>query len=228
MATVITNLFSAIPFVGHDLVEFIWGGPSVANPTLNRFFSLHFLLPFILAALVIAHLIALHIPASNNPLGISSKSDMIHFHPYFTIKDLVGFFWYALILWSLVFFAPHLLGDAENNILANPLVTPAHIVPEWYFLAFYAILRSIPNKLLGVIAMFAAILILVPLTFIHTSNIRSNRYRPIMNIAFWIFSMNFIFLIWLGTCPVAEPYITLGQISTVLYFGYFILLKILG
>ena len=227
-ATVITNLFSAIPWIGPDQVEFIWGGASVDNPTLNRFFSLHFLLPFILAALVVAHLIALHVNASNNPNGISSTSDRIRFHPYFTSKDLVGLFWFALILFSLVFFAPNLLGDSDNAIPGNPLVTPAQIVPEWYFLSFYAILRSIPDKLQGVVAMGGALLILIPISFIGTLNIRSNRYRPILNFAFWIFAANFLFLMWLGACHVEAPFIVLGQISTFIYFAYFILLMLLG
>ena len=227
-ATVITNLFSAIPWIGQDQVEFIWGGPSVDNPTLNRFFSLHFLLPFILAALVLGHLIALHQHASNNPSGISSTTDRIRFHPYFTSKDLVGFFWYALILFFFVFFAPLVLGDSDNSIPANSLVTPAHIVPEWYFLPFYAILRSIPNKLLGVIAMFSALLILIPLSFIQTLNLRSNRYRPILNLLFWIFVFNFLFLLWLGAKPIAQPYTILSQLATMFYFLYFIILMILG
>ncbi len=227
-ATVITNLFSAIPWIGTDQVEFIWGGSSVDEPTLNRFFSLHFLLPFILAALVIKHLIALHKDASNNPEGISSITDRIRFHPYFTSKDLVGIFWYFLFFSILIFFFPHLLGDSDNSIPANSLVTPASIVPEWYFLAFYAILRSIPNKLLGVIAMFSALLILIPLSLIHTLNIRSMRYRPILNFLFWVFVFNFLFLIWLGAKPIAQPFTLLGQISTFLYFSYFLLLIFLG
>ena len=227
-ATVITNLFSAIPFIGNDLVLFIYGGPSVGNPTINRFFSLHFLQPFILCAQVVCHLIGLHLYASNNPTGISSNTDKIRFHPYFTVKDLVGFFIFALILWFIVFFYPHTLGDAENNIPANPLVTPAHIVPEFYFLPFYAILRSIPDKLAGVIKMFAAILILIPISFIHTQNQRSLRYQPFLAFAFWVFIANFLFLLWLGACPVQEPFITLGQISTVIYFSYFFILMIFG
>jgi len=227
-ATVITNLFSAIPWIGQDLVEFIWGGSSVDNPTLNRFYSLHFLLPFILAALVIMHLMALHKDGSNNCEGISSTTDRIRFHPYLTIKDLVGICYYFLILSILVFFMPHLLGDPENSVPANSLVTPAAIVPEWYFLAFYAILRSIPDKLLGVVAMFSALLILIPLSLIHTLNIRSNRYRPILNLFFWIFVCNFFFLIWLGAKPIAQPFTMLGQIATIIYFSYFIILMIIG
>ncbi len=227
-ATVITNLCSAVPWIGQDLVEFIWGGMSVDNPTLNRFFALHFLLPFILAALGVMHLIALHQNASNNPLGISSTTDRIVFHPYFTSKDLIGFLWFFIVLFSLVFFNPNLLGDSDNSIPANSLVTPPHIVPEWYFLAFYAILRSIPNKLLGVIAMLSALLILIPLSFIHTLNLRSLRYRPVLNLLFWIFVFNFFFLIWLGAKPIEMPYVFLGQCCTFFYFLYFIILMIIG
>lgn len=227
-ATVITNLFSAIPWIGPELVEFIWGGSSVDEPTLNRFFSLHFLLPFILAALIVMHLIALHKDASNNPEGISSTTDRIRFHPYFTSKDLVGIFYFILILSIFTFFYPHLLGDSDNCIPANSLVTPASIVPEWYFLPFYAILRAIPNKLLGVLAKFSAIIILIPLSLIHTSNIRSLRYRPLINILFWIFVFNFFFLIWLGAKPIAQPFTILGQIATFIYFSYFFILIFIG
>lgn len=171
---------------------------------------------------------ALHTTASNNPEGISSVTDRIRFHPYFTSKDLIGFFWYFILLFILVFYYPLILGDAENSIPANPLVTPAHIAPEWYFLPFYAILRSIPDKLLGVMAMFGALLILIPLSFVHSLNIRSNRYRPFINILFWIFVFNFLFLLWLGSKPIDQPYIFLGQLSTTYYFLYFILLMILG
>lgn len=227
-ATVITNLFSAIPWIGTDLVEFIWGGSSVDEPTLNRFYALHFLLPFILTALVLMHLMALHKDASNNPEGISSTSDRIRFHPYFTSKDLVGFMWYFIIFAVLVFFYPHLLGDSDNSIPANSLVTPAAIVPEWYFLAFYAILRSIPNKLLGVIAKFSALLIFIPLSLVNTVSLRSKRYRPIIQFLFWIFVFNFFFLIWLGAKPIAQPFTKLGQLSTLFYFSFLIFLKILG
>lgn len=227
-ATVITNLFSAIPWVGTELVVLIWGGDSVDNPTLNRFFALHYLLPFILAALVIMHLIALHINGSSNPEGLPSSTDRIRFHPYFTTKDLVGFFWFILFLSYFVFFDPHILGHPDASAPANPLVTPASIVPEWYFLPFYAILRSIPDKLFGVIAMFAAILILIPLSLFGTLNIRSLRYRPIAHFCFWIFVFNFLFLLWLGAKPIAEPYTLMGQISTFIYFLYFIVLIMIG
>lgn len=228
-ATVITNLLSAIPWVGKDQVELIWGGFSVENPTLNRFFSLHYLLPFILAALAVCHLIALHVDGSNNPEGITSVTDKIRFHPYYTSKDLVGFFWMAIFLSFFVFYFPNYLGHPDNSIPANPLVTPHSIVPEWYFLPFYAILRSIPNKLGGVIAMFGAQQILLPLSQANGKvNARSNRYRPILHILFWIFVANFFFLLWLGAKPIEEPYTTQGLISTVLYFCYFIILIILS
>jgi quinol-cytochrome oxidoreductase complex cytochrome b subunit len=174
------------------------------------------------------HLIALHKDASNNAEGISSVTDRIRFHPYLTIKDAVGIFWYFLFFSLFIFFFPHILGDSENSIPANSLVTPAAIVPEWYFLAFYAILRSIPNKLLGVIAMFSAKIILIPLSLMDTLNVRSLRYRPILQFLFWVFVMNFLFLIWLGAKPIAQPYTFLGQISTFIYFSYFIILILLG
>ncbi len=228
MATVITNLFSAIPWIGVDLVQFIWGGFSVDNATLNRFFSLHYLLPFILAGLVIVHIIALHQHGSNNPEGVNSDSDKIRFHPYFTSKDLVGFMWMFILISLFIFFAPNYLGHPDNSIPANPLVTPASIVPEWYFLPFYAILRAIPNKIGGVIAMFSALLILFPLTIFQTTNIRSNRYRPISLFLFWIFVFNFFFLLWLGGKPAYQPYVYLSQFATILYFLYFFILFILG
>ena len=228
MATVITNLLSAIPWVGQDLVELIWGGFSVDNATLNRFFSLHYLMPFILAALAMAHLIALHTHASNNPLGISSTSDRIRFHPYYTSKDLVGFFLFGIVISYFVFYNPNYLGHPDNYIPANSLVTPAHIVPEWYFLPFYAILRAIPDKLGGVLAMFGALVILIPLSFISTVNLRTLRFKPILHALFWIFVFNFFFLLWLGGKPIEEPFISLGQFSTVVYFSYFFLLMILG
>lgn len=227
-AIVITNLFSAVPFVGHDQVEFIWGGMSVDQPTLNRFFSQHFLLPFILAAAVCLHQMALHTTASNNPTGISSTTDRIRFFPYFIIKDLITIFWFILLVSAFVFFAPHMLGDAENSVPANALITPAQIVPEWYFQPFYCIQRSIPNKLLGVIAKFSALIILIPLSLIQTLNIRSNRYRPLLQILFWIFVFNFLFLLWLGQKAIAQPYTLLGQIATGFYFLYFIIQMIQG
>jgi len=227
-ATVITNFFSAVPWIGNDLVEFIWGSFSVDNPTLNRFFSLHYLLPFVIVALVLLHLLALHQFASGNPEGINSDSDKIRFHPYYTSKDLVGVFWMILLFCVLVFFYPNYLGHPDNSILANPLVTPHSIVPEWYFLPFYAILRAIPSKIGGIIAMFSAIIILIPLSIFSTLNIRSFRYRPLFNILFWIFVFNFFILLWVGAKPIHLPYITVGLISTIIYFGYFFLMMILG
>jgi ubiquinol-cytochrome c reductase cytochrome b subunit len=227
-STVITNFFSTIPWIGPDLVLFLWGDFSVSNVTLNRFFSLHYLLPFVIAALGVMHLIALHEDASNNPEGISSKTDRIRFHPYLTIKDLVGFCWFAILIAIFIFYYPNYLGHPDNSIVANPMVTPKHIVPEWYYLPFYAILRSIPDKTGGVIAMACSLLILFPLPFLTSLNLRSNRYKPILNFFFWLFLINFLFLIWVGAKPVAEPYITLGQLSTFYYFFYFILLFIIG
>ena len=201
-ATVITNMLSAIPWVGTDLVQLVWGGFSVDNATLNRFFSLHYLLPFLILALVFVHLIALHQHASNNPLGISSNIDKVPFHPYFTYKDIFGFFLFGIFFAYFVYFDPNVLGHPDNYIPANPLVTPAHIVPEWYFLPFYAILRSIPSKLGGVIAMIGAILILLVLPFVHTSEVRSSSVRPIAKKIFWFFVADVVLLGWIGGKPV--------------------------
>lgn len=221
-ATVITNLFSAIPWIGTDLVNLIWGNFSVSNATINRFFSLHYLLPFILAALVILHFIGLHQNGSNNPLGISSNVDKIPFHPYFTYKDYVGIFIFLFIFSYFVFFIPNSLVEPDNYIPANPLVTPAAIVPEFYLLPFYAILRSIPNKLLGVIAMVLAILILLLVPFIDVSYIRSMQFRPILKFFYWLFIANFIILGWIGANHAEEPFILIGQISSFYYFFYFL------
>ena len=224
-ATVITNLISAIPWIGQDIVEFIWGGFSVNNATLNRFFALHYLLPFILVALVLMHLIALHDTAgSSNPLGVSGNYDRITFAPYYLFKDLITIFIFIFVLSLFVFFMPNVLGDSENYIMANPMQTPPAIVPEWYLLPFYAILRSIPNKLLGVIAMFSAILaiMLLPITDIGRS--KGLQFRPLSKLGFWIFVANFLILMKLGACHVETPFIELGQLSTILYFGYFILI----
>jgi len=223
-ATVITNLLSAIPIFGHDLVEFIWGGFSVSNATLNRFFSLHYLLPFLLAALAVAHMMALHVHGSNNPNGVSSNGDRYAMHPYFTFKDLVTIFLFFLVLSIIVFFYPNLLGHSDNYIPANPMSTPASIVPEWYLLPYYAILRSIPNKLLGVIAMFGSLLILLILPLTDISRIRGSQFRPAMKLAFWLFVVNFIILIWIGSMHPEEPYLTIGQIATIFYFLYFIII----
>ncbi len=222
-ATVITNLISAIPWIGQDIVEFIWGGFSVNNATLNRFFALHFVLPFVLAALVLMHLIALHDTAgSGNPLGISGNYDRISFAPYYLFKDLITIFIFIFVLSLFVFFMPNILGDSENYIMANPMQTPAAIVPEWYLLPYYAILRSIPNKLLGVITMFSALLIILILPITDLGRSRGLQFRPLGKIAFWIFIVNFFILMILGAKHVEFPFIELGQISTVLYFAYFL------
>ena len=223
-ATVITNLVSAIPFVGTDIVQWIWGGFSVGNATLNRFFSLHYLLPFIIAALAVVHILALHVYGSNNPIGISADLDKIPFHPYFTIKDLLGFVLVGIFITYLVNFAPNALGHPDNYIPANPLVTPPHIVPEWYFLFAYAILRSIPDKLIGVIALVSSLLILLTLPFTHTSLIKTSAFRPINKFIYWFFVSDFLILTWIGMCPVESPYVEVGQISTVFYFMYFLII----
>jgi len=223
-ATVITNLMSAIPWIGQDIVEFLWGGFSVNNATLNRFFALHFVMPFVLAALALMHLIALHDTAgSGNPLGVSGNYDRLPFAPYFIFKDLITIFLFILGLSIFVFFAPNMLGDSENYVVANPMQTPPAIVPEWYLLPFYAILRSIPNKLLGVIAMFAAIVILLVLPFVDLSRSRGIQFRPLSKIAFYIFIANFFILMQLGAKHVESPFIEFGQISTVLYFSHFVI-----
>ena len=224
-ATVITNLISAIPWIGQDIVEFIWGGFSVNNATLNRFFALHFVLPFILVALVLMHLIALHDTAgSSNPLGISGNYDRITFAPYYLFKDLITIFIFIFVLSLFVFFMPNVLGDSENYIMANPMQTPPAIVPEWYLLPFYAILRSIPNKLLGVIAMFAAILAIMLLPITDLGRSKGLQFRPISKMAFWVFVANFLILMKLGACHVETPYIELGQVCTFFYFSYFVLI----
>lgn len=221
-ATVITNLLSAVPVFGPDLVELIWGGFSVSNATLNRFFSLHYLLPFLLAALAIAHLIALHTHGSNNPNGVGSNSDRYAMHPYFTFKDLVTIFFFFLVLSIIVFYYPNLMGHSDNYIPANPMQTPPSIVPEWYLLPFYAILRSIPNKLLGVIAMFGSLLILLILPYTDLSRIRGNQFRPAMKVFFWFFVVNFVILMWIGSQHPNSPYVEIGQIATAFYFVWFI------
>nr|YP_010944561.1 cytochrome b [Blastomyces parvus]WMB97437.1 cytochrome b [Blastomyces parvus] len=224
-ATVITNLMSAIPWVGQDIVEFLWGGFSVNNATLNRFFSLHFVLPFILAALALMHLIAFHdTVGSGNPLGISGNYDRLPFSPYFIFKDLITIFIFMFILSGFVFFMPNVLGDSENYVMANPMQTPPAIVPEWYLLPFYAILRSIPNKLLGVIAMFSAILIILVMPFTDVSKLRGIQFRPLSKLAFYVFIANFLILMVLGAKHVEAPFIELGQISTILYFSHFLII----
>uniref|UniRef100_W6JNW6 Cytochrome b n=1 Tax=Ranina ranina TaxID=156228 RepID=W6JNW6_RANRA len=222
-ATVITNLFSAIPFIGTDLVQWIWGGFSVGNATLTRFFTFHFILPFIVLAASLVHILFLHQAGANNPLGISSQSDKIPFHPYFTFKDIVGFVVMLSALIILTLLNPYLLGDPDNFVPANPLVTPAHIQPEWYFLFAYAILRSIPNKLGGVIALVASVAILMILPFTHTSNFRSLTFYPLNQILFWALVAIVVLLTWIGARPVEDPYVFTGQLLTVLYFSFYII-----
>jgi len=223
-ATVITNLLSAIPVFGQDIVELIWGGFSVNNATLNRFFSLHYLLPFLLAALAVAHLIALHVHGSNNPNGVTSNGDRYAMHPYFTFKDLVTIFLFFLILSFIVFFYPNFMGHSDNYIPADPMVTPASIVPEWYLLPYYAILRSIPNKLLGVIGMFGSLLVLLILPLTDLSRIRGNQFRPFMKLGFWFFIVNFFILMWIGSQHPNPPYVEIGQFATVFYFSWFLII----
>ncbi len=228
-ATVITNLFSAIPYIGKSLVEWLWGGFGVANPTLTRFFALHFLLPFSIAALRVLHLLFLHQTGSNNPLGLNTNSAKVPFHIYYTTKDSVGFLLLLAILIAIAFFTPNLLTDPENFIPANPLVTPVHIKPEWYFLWAYAILRSIPNKLGGVVAIFAALLILFVLPIINITNARrGNSFYPMNQLFFWALVRTTLLLTWIGGCPVEAPYELLGQIFTTSYFILILLSPLLS
>nr|APT41437.1 cytochrome b [Psychodopygus squamiventris maripaensis] len=222
-ATVITNLLSAIPYLGNMLVQWIWGGFAVDNATLTRFFTFHFLFPFIIAAMTMIHLLFLHQTGSNNPLGLNSNSDKIPFHPYFSFKDLIGFILMIMFLAILTILAPYLLGDPDNFIPANPLVTPPHIQPEWYFLFAYAILRSIPNKLGGVIALVMSIAILFFLPILHVSKNQGLQFYPINQILFWYMLIIVILLTWIGARPVEAPYIITGQLLTVIYFFYYIL-----
>jgi ubiquinol-cytochrome c reductase cytochrome b subunit len=222
--TVITNMLSAVPWIGQDFVEFVWGGFSVNNATLNRFFSLHFLLPFLLSALAIMHMMALHVHGSSNPLGISSNSDKLAMHPYFLFKDLVTIFAFFLALSVIIFYLPNMMGHSDNYIPANPMQTPPSIVPEWYLLPYYAILRSIPNKLLGVIGMLGSLLILLAMPVLDTSRVRSGEFRPLMRLSFWIFGGLFFFLMYLGSQHAEEPFVTLGAIATFLYFAWFLVL----
>ena len=230
-ATVITNLFSAVPVVGDSVVTWLWGGYSVGNPTLNRFYSLHYLLPFLIVGVVMLHLWALHQHGSNNPLGIDAKGpqDKIPFHPYYTIKDMVGLGVFLIAFSVLMFYYPNWLTEPDNYIPANPLVTPAHIVPEWYLLPYYAILRSIPDKLGGVIAMFAAIVVLFLLPWLDTSRVRSARYRPIYRIFFWFLVICVIILGIVGAKPPEGMWLVIGQLSTAYYFLHFlVILPVLG
>nr|ALO76597.1 cytochrome b [Coccidula rufa] len=222
-ATVITNLLSAIPYLGNNIVLWLWGGFAVDNATLTRFFSFHFLLPFVISAMVMIHLLFLHQTGSNNPLGTNSNLDKISFHPFFSFKDLLGFIITIMILMMIILYTPYMLGDPDNFIPANPLVTPIHIQPEWYFLFAYAILRSIPNKLGGVLALVFSIAILFILPFSSKKHMKSTQFYPLNKILFWLFFMVFLILTWLGAKPVEEPYILMSQIFTFLYFMFFIL-----
>ena len=225
-ATVITNLFSAIPLIGQNIVTFLWGGFTVGNPTLNRFYALHYLLPFVILAVVLLHLIALHRFGSNNPLGIEMKGpqDTLPFHPYFTIKDLFGLAVFLLIYSFFVFYAPNFLGSSDNYIPANPMQTPNHIVPEWYLLPYYAILRSVPNKLLGVIMAFGSIFLLFLVPWLDSSPVRSARFRPVYKWVFWLLVIDVIALGWVGANPPEGLVVMVGQIATLYYFVHFLIL----
>lgn len=223
-ATVITNLFSAVPVYGGLIVEWLWGGFSVDQATLNRFYSLHYLLPFIIAGVTMLHLCLLHKYGSNNPLGINTDITSVPFYPYFYVKDFFSFWVFLFGYLSLVFFAPNMLGHPDNYIPANPMVTPAHIVPEWYFLPFYAILRSIPNKLGGVLAMFGAIAVWLLLPIINISSSRSNIFKPLTSLNYWFIVSNFLILGWIGQQPVEYPFMEIGMFSTLLYFLLFLVI----
>ena len=231
-ATVITNLFSAIPLIGESITHWLWGGYSVDNPTLTRFFSLHYLFPFLILGLVILHIWALHVPGNNNPIGIDIKkpsNDTVPFHPYIVIKDLFALLLFLIVFAFFVFFSPNILGHSDNYIEANPLVTPAHIVPEWYLLPFYAILRSVPDKLLGVLAMFAAIFVLVILPWLDTSKVRSAVFRPIYKQFYWFLVADVLILGYMGAMPAEGIYLLVARVATAYYFIHFlIILPILG
>nr|YP_010379904.1 cytochrome b [Gymnothorax fimbriatus]UDF87713.1 cytochrome b [Gymnothorax fimbriatus]UEX93182.1 cytochrome b [Gymnothorax fimbriatus] len=224
-ATVITNLLSAVPYVGNTLVQWIWGGFSVDNATLTRFFAFHFLLPFVVLAATMLHLLFLHETGSNNPAGLNSDADKIPFHPYFSYKDLLGFIIMLTALTCLALFYPNVLGDPDNFTPANPMVTPPHIKPEWYFLFAYAILRSIPNKLGGVLALLFSILILMLVPLLHTSKQRALTFRPASQVLFWLLVADMLILTWIGGMPVEHPFIIIGQTASVLYFTLFLVLN---
>nr|YP_009475812.1 cytochrome b [Macaca sinica]AVM10391.1 cytochrome b [Macaca sinica] len=217
-ATVITNLLSAIPYIGTNLVQWIWGGYTIDNPTLTRFFTLHFILPFIIVALTTVHLLFLHETGSNNPCGISSDSDKITFHPYYTIKDALGLILLLFVLATLTLLLPNLLNDPDNYTPADPLNTPPHIKPEWYFLFAYTILRSVPNKLGGVLALFLSILILAAIPMLHKSKQQSMTFRPFSQFLFWLLITILLTLTWIGSEPVTQPLITIGQVASMMYF----------
>ena len=231
-ATVITNLFSAVPFIGESITNWLWGGFAVDSPTLTRFYALHYLFPFLILGLVILHIWALHIPGNNNPIGIDVKKpskDTVPFHPYIVIKDLFALLIFLILFAFFVFYAPNLLGHPDNYIEANPLVTPTHIVPEWYLLPFYAILRSVPDKLLGVIAMFASIFVLVILPWLDTSKIRSAVFRPMYRQFYWILVIDVLLLGYMGAMPAEGTYLLIARVATSYYFIHFlIILPILG
>nr|BBA85481.1 cytochrome b [Aldrovandia oleosa] len=223
-ATVITNLLSAVPYVGNALVQWIWGGFSVDNATLTRFFAFHFLFPFVIVGATVIHLLFLHETGSNNPTGLNSDADKISFHPYFSYKDLLGFAILIIALTSIALFTPNLLGDPDNFTPANPLVTPPHIKPEWYFLFAYAILRSIPNKLGGVLALLASILVLMVVPILHTSKQRGLTFRPLTQFLFWTLVADMVVLTWIGGMPVEHPFIIIGQVASTVYFMLFLML----
>lgn len=227
-ATVITNFFSTVPYVGLDLVQWIWGGFAVGYPTLTRFFSLHFILPIVIAGFVLIHIILLHDTGSKNPLGLSSAGDKVPFHPYFTIKDVFGFRLVLGLFFLIAICIPDYFGDPENYIEANPLVTPIHIQPEWYFLPAYAILRAIPKKLGGVIALLMSILVLFLFPFISLSCSRGYFYSLSHQISFWLWISKILVLLWIGARPVEEPYVNIGGYSTIIYFSFFLITPILG
>ena len=231
-ATVITNLFSAIPLIGESVTHWLWGGYSVDNPTLTRFFSLHYLFPFLILGLVILHIWALHVPGNNNPIGIDIKkpsNDTVPFHPYIVIKDIFALLIFLIVFAFFVFYSPNILGHSDNYIEANPLVTPAHIVPEWYLLPFYAILRSVPDKLLGVVAMFAAIFVLVILPWLDTSKVRSALFRPIYKQLYWFLVADVLILGYMGAMPAEGIYLLIARVATAYYFIHFlVILPLLG